>query len=161
MTIKPSQILLISLVANLCMLGSASAEIYKWTDKNGKVHFSATPPKDTSTKAVDIEKDIKFKIGKAQTGPTTPTVIKQKKSESKKTEQASKTKVAAKDIYKGDKTPSRLTYCNKLRGNINTLENSKNIKLVRKGETRPLTEEQRASRLKADKAMLEKNCKGL
>ncbi len=37
---------LLGLALLLCA-GSASAQLYKWTDANGKLHFSDTPPPDT------------------------------------------------------------------------------------------------------------------
>jgi len=43
----------------LCVLhlstASSSADVYRWTDDNGKVVFGDTPPKDKTTTAVDIK----------------------------------------------------------------------------------------------------------
>ena len=151
MTIKPKQASLAFLIITLYAVGSANAEIYKWTDKEGKVHFSATPPKDTTTKAEDIEKEIKFKIGKVQPPSTVTTAATSDKSKATKTKAGSTAK-PGKDRYANDKSPSRLAYCNKLQRNINQLK---------AGKKNQLTAEKRASRLKADKAAMEKNCKGL
>jgi hypothetical protein len=52
-------ILLVSLVG---WASSASAEMYKWTDSNGKTHYSATPPADVNAK--NIEAEIKLSTGK-------------------------------------------------------------------------------------------------
>ncbi|MES2825364.1 MAG: glutaredoxin family protein [Pseudomonadota bacterium] len=35
--------------------GSASAEIYQWTDANGRVHFGDKPAKNVKAKAVKVE----------------------------------------------------------------------------------------------------------
>jgi hypothetical protein len=54
----------------LLMLLSAAAvagEVYKWTDKDGKVHFSSTPPKDKEAK-VEV-KNYKGAIN-SQSAPT-------------------------------------------------------------------------------------------
>ncbi|QTR49627.1 DUF4124 domain-containing protein [Candidatus Thiothrix anitrata] len=42
---------------------SASAEMYKWTDSNGKTHYSATPP-PADVNAKNIEAEIKLSTGK-------------------------------------------------------------------------------------------------
>lgn len=42
---KHSKILLV--IALLCLAGTAGAEVYRWTDKSGKVHYSDTPPTET------------------------------------------------------------------------------------------------------------------
>lgn len=42
----------------ICLLlfaGAASAEIYKWTDANGKVHYGDKPAKNVAAKAVKLE----------------------------------------------------------------------------------------------------------
>jgi hypothetical protein len=53
------------LIAVLLLAGMAQAlaadKVYKWTDDNGVVHYSATPPEETQAEAVDIRR-----------GPTPP-----------------------------------------------------------------------------------------
>lgn len=49
-----------------CTLQTASAEIYKWTDADGNVHYTQTPPQGENnvTKDVkDIAKDIEMAVG--------------------------------------------------------------------------------------------------
>lgn len=41
----------------------ACAEMYKWTDKNGETHYTATPP-PPNAKGKDIEDEIKLSTGK-------------------------------------------------------------------------------------------------
>ena len=48
-----------------CMIASVEAEIYKWTDASGAVHYTQTPPPDLS-KAKDIAEDISLSTGKAK-----------------------------------------------------------------------------------------------
>ncbi|TXH72730.1 MAG: DUF4124 domain-containing protein [Thiothrix sp.] len=47
-----------------CMIANVQAEIYKWTDASGAVHYTQTPPPDLS-KAKDIAQDISLSTGKA------------------------------------------------------------------------------------------------
>ena len=146
----------------LVLLGTQAiqADIYKWTDADGKVHYSATPPKEPQKDVEDIEDEIKANIGKVQPSTTykAPTQTTEKASES-----ASKKSSAKKptDRYKGDRSPARVAYCNNLKNNIHTMENNKNGKLVKEGESKPLTSEQVNSQLKKDKANLAKNCIGI
>ncbi len=41
-----------SILILLCISYSASAEIYKWTDENGKVHYSQVPPNQIKTETI-------------------------------------------------------------------------------------------------------------
>lgn len=64
----------ILLMGALFASASAQAEMYKWTDKSGKTHYTATPP-PADAKGKDIEDDIRLSTGKlgntpAQTGTT-------------------------------------------------------------------------------------------
>lgn len=42
------------LMSALLILGPAHAELYKWTDENGQVHYGNVPP-DSRAKTLDIE----------------------------------------------------------------------------------------------------------
>ncbi|MDF2182207.1 glutaredoxin domain-containing protein [Neptuniibacter sp. CAU 1671] len=42
-------------VYNLVFLSSANAEVYKWRDSNGVIHFSDRPPAGTHSKKVNIK----------------------------------------------------------------------------------------------------------
>ena len=45
---------LIVLISALLFTVSASAEILKWTDSDGKVHFGNRPPADAKTSIVEV-----------------------------------------------------------------------------------------------------------
>lgn len=63
---KKTAIKLCALSALLsCMIANVQAEIYKWTDASGAVHYTQTPPPDLS-KAKDIAEDISLSTGKAK-----------------------------------------------------------------------------------------------
>jgi len=51
---------LIAFIVGLVFACVAFAEIYKWVDENGRVHFSDVAPEDQPYK--DIEKEIKSKL---------------------------------------------------------------------------------------------------
>ena len=46
------------IVCSLILLSKTmfAAEIYKWTDKDGKVHYSDTPPENQKSRKIDSEK---------------------------------------------------------------------------------------------------------
>ena len=135
------------------------ADIYKWTDKDGKVHYSATPPKEPQKNIEDIEDKIKANIGKVQ--PSTAYKTAPKTEEKTSTSSTKTSEKKSKDLYKGDRSTARIAYCNNLKNNIHTMENNKNGNLVKEGETKPLTSEQVGAQLKKDKDRLAKNCIGL
>lgn len=146
----------------LVLLGTQAiqADIYKWTDADGKVHYSATPPKEPQKDVEDIEDEIKANIGKVQpsTNYKAPTQTAEKASDNTAKKSSGKKST---DRYKGDRSPARVAYCNNLKNNIHTMENNKNGKLVKEGDSKPLTSEQVNTQLKKDKASLAKNCIGI
>lgn len=42
------------LLAQLCFVQPSVAQVYKWVDENGKVHFSDKPPVDAKTETVNL-----------------------------------------------------------------------------------------------------------
>ncbi len=54
----PAARLAAAAIALACAAGLAQAQVlYKWTDENGKVQYSDTPPKDSKTPVTRIEPD--------------------------------------------------------------------------------------------------------
>ena len=130
-----------------------SAEIYKWTDKDGKVHYSSMPPKEDPQKAEVIGAKVKANIGKVQPVTTykSETADQETKKKTKKTD----------DPYKNDRSAARIKYCDNVKKNISTLENNKNVNIVSEGKTKELSSVERSSRLEKYKDDLEKNCENI
>lgn len=64
------------LLASTFFTHTAFAEMYKWTDKSGEVHYTQTPP-PADAKGKDIESDIKLSTGKlGNTIPQAPAAEK-------------------------------------------------------------------------------------
>ena len=150
------KLILLSCLVTFSFSQTLHAKIYKWTDSEGKVHYSATPPKDTKTKAENIEDKITFNIGKMQPTTRRPTAQSKKKT----TKESSKVK-ATQAKYKDDKSQARMTYCNGLKQNIHTLETNKNVNIAQDGNLKPLSSTEKAARLAKEKSNLEKNCAGI
>jgi len=72
------------------MVGSVEAEIYKWTDAAGSVHYTQTPPPDAA-KAKDIAQEISLSTGKAQHSSTDKTA-KEEESKDKPKDEMDKAK---------------------------------------------------------------------
>jgi len=148
------KLMLSLLMATISFSHTLNAEIYKWTDKEGKIHYSSTPPKEDPKQAQEIGDKIKANIGKVQ--PTT-TYKKTSTTDEKK----ENTKKAAADPYKNDRSAARISYCTNLRKNITKLQNKKNVNLVIEGKPSALSDEQKSTHLKKYQSNLEKNCKDI
>lgn len=64
------------------MITSVEAEIYKWTDASGAVHYTQTPPPDAS-KAKEIAQDISLSSGKAKQAEKANTSAKSEEDKDK------------------------------------------------------------------------------
>jgi Domain of unknown function (DUF4124) len=96
-------------IALLVMSFSVSADIYKWVDSNGKVHYSNTPPPDVKGAKVKVEDPA------PPTGPATPPAtaeywrkkdeeFRQRRDELNKVEKEKTDKVAMDDAEKRKKS---------------------------------------------------------
>lgn len=139
---------------------TVQAEIYKWTDEDGKVHYSATPPQGKTTTAEQIGEKIKFNVGKVQTTTETAEPEKTTTATTEETEAAEES-APKENIYKGDRSAARVAYCQKIQNNIHILDNDANANVVEAGSSKPLEAAERAARLEKAKADLAKNCEDL
>ena len=64
MTKKPLTLCAFSLVL-ACAMANVQAGVYKWTDDSGAVHYTQTPPPDSS-KAKNMDQEISLATGKPQ-----------------------------------------------------------------------------------------------
>lgn len=137
---------------------TVQAEIYKWTDSDGKTHYSATPPQDSSAKAEQIGEKIKFNVGKVKSSEEKDDEPEQTATPAAEEEAD---KAPRKNIYKGDRSPARLAYCKNLENNIHILENNENANIIEEGGTEPLGTDERNLRLTQAKEKLAKNCEDI
>ena len=151
------KLILLSLFVTAGLSQALHAKIYKWTDSEGKVHYSATPPNDTKTKAENIEDKIKFNIGKAQTASNDS----DSKTESATKAEDSNENSTSENKYSEETSKARVAYCNGLKRNIHTLKTSKKINIAEGDNLKPLNSKQIKERLAKEQSNLEKNCQGL
>ncbi len=111
---------------------SHAAEVYKWRDKDGNIHYSDVEPAKQSSE----RKVVKAKDGK----PLTPEQL------------------AAKE--KADKAKLRKAECDKAKANVTTISGTGKILMDLNNDGKPeeLTPEQRASQTEIMKAAVIINC---
>lgn len=138
-----------------CSMNS-HAEIYKWKDASGQVHYSATPPTHKKAKAENIEAKIKMSAGKYK--PSSKIAKKKSPEEDKeKTSDAS-----SKDKNANNKpTKQLIDYCKGQRKSLKLLNNNQNITWEQFGKKTKLSAAQRKSKIKSIKSNITEECKGI
>ncbi len=103
----------IALVA-LCLLLAplASAQLYKWVDKDGKVHYSDQPPPATATKQINV--------APGPSGPAPSAIEKDKALEKARTESRD---AAKKSEEKEKVAKQREAECGKAKSYLQGLDN--------------------------------------
>jgi len=131
----------------LILTVNSQAEIYKWTDANGTVHYTAQPPVQSKKKikAKNIEDQIRSAAGRYKAPEKSAT-------EKKDGETGEETKLSG---------PSKqlLSYCKKQRENLSQLEkNYTNIWIDIKGKKTRLDQKQREEKVKSLRSQIKENC---
>ena len=147
---KPT-IITLSLIAITLSITSIQAKIYKWTDENGAVHYSATPPKRSKTSKLevkDIEDKIRYAAGKPRIG---------------KTNQTSEDPATQKDDDKLAPPNSKLIkYCKSQRLNLKQLKENFNTTWVSpNGKKSLLTQKERKNKVKEIRKSISTECVGV
>jgi hypothetical protein len=135
----------------------SQAEIYKWTDENGTIHYTATPPmqKQKRIKATNIENEIRSAAGKyrppakgSKAGSTD--VRSTSQDDSNKDEQ----------LAGPDK--KLIKYCENQRNNLEQLKkNFRNVWIDVKGQKTNLDQEQRKQKVDYLRQRIKEDCVGV
>ncbi len=133
---------------------SVNAEIYKWTDAQGQVHYSATPP-TKKVKTKEIGSEIRMAAGKFD-----PSSVKLK-DDTDESEAGNKSNDPSENTGKNKATKERIAYCKTQRKNLALLTNNKNIRWKSFGKETELTAAQRKSKMKQIKSQISEECKGI
>lgn len=128
-------------------VGTVQAEMYKWTDQNGKTHYTQTPP-PADAKGKDIESDIKLAIGNAKPAPESAPV-KQSEAEEKPETDAEAAKRSEQE---------HRNYCDQQRDAIKKLETNSLVKLKDENGERFLTADERKQKAEEIRKNLELMC---
>lgn len=135
-----------------CMIANVQAEIYKWTDASGAVHYTQTPPPDLS-KAKDIAEDISLSTGKAKHTEKTGTATKSAEDKDKPKDELEQ----AKDEGTKNEDKHR-QFCEQQKNSLKQLLSNPVIRWrSTENEEKILTAKERADKI----AEMEKNVKDL
>ena len=152
---KKSTIVSLSLLAITLSVTSIQAKIYKWTDANGAVHYSATPPKVNKKSKLDvkdIEDKIRFAAGKPSAGSSKKSV-EGPVSEGEDKEESSKL---------APPSPKLIKYCKSQRSNLKQLkENFNTIWVSKSGKKALLSQKQRKDKVKEIRKTITTECEGV
>ena len=104
----------------LALMGHAHAELYKWTDGQGKVHYSDQPP-TVSAQTIKVPQ-----AGQAETTTqATQSLNDQDQAYQKRREEAEKARV--KSEKEAEQARIQRENCAKARNNLNTLQNTPRV----------------------------------
>ena len=153
--------ILMTCIATFTLLFSVNslANIYKWTDKNGSVHYSARPPthtKQINTKIKDIEDKIRFAAGKHR--PSSQTSTTQQNNQKTNSSASS----ANSDVKLSPPGKKLIAYCQKQRANLQSLKkNFRSIWIEPNGKKSSLSQAQRKEKVKYLIKKIAEDCEGV
>jgi len=159
MKIISKQSVILASFTTLLVLMSANthAKIYKWTDANGQVHYTAQPPAQSKKriKVTDIEAEIKSKAGKyrpSKTASTTTTAATDDAQSSTTDETKSEEKISGPD-------KQLVKYCKGQKNNIAQLrKNFRNVWIDSTGKKSKLSQEQRKEKITKIQNQMKEHC---
>ncbi|WP_462379466.1 DUF4124 domain-containing protein [Pseudomonas sp. Marseille-QA0892] len=127
---------------------AVAAQVYKWQDANGSLHFSELPPNGVESLRVDT------RLAQAS-GPTTlplPRLDSQKaEDEQRAIDERVKAEVAEQEA-------NRNMFCTTLRTNLAHLKNNPRVRVQEGGEPRRVTEEERQQHIQDTEKRIADNC---
>lgn len=160
---KNKTITLLSLLAlslsTLAFDTSVQAKIYKWTDANGQVHYSAKPPmqKKIKVKPKDIEDQILMSAGKFD-----PSKVSKNKASEENQEKTEKNEEDGDNKNaKSKPTKQLIDFCKNQRKSLKLLKNNQNVSWEQFGKKTNLSAAQRKSKIKNIKSGISEDCKGI
>ena len=137
-------------LATLAFAATAQ-QIYKWTDKDGRVHYGEKPPEDVKSN------EVKVQTGGSGAPTEDAQSWKQKEVEfQKRKQERDKVDHAAGDADKAAERRKKL--CENARGELQFVSSGVLYENNDKGERVYLTEAQRAQRIERAKQKIAANC---
>ncbi len=141
----------ISSLAFLVNLG-ANAEIYKWTDAKGVVHYTANKPMQKKIKTENIEVKIRNAAGKYKKSANKTITKSSTNTRSSNNGDEKKTKMAGPDA-------ALISYCKSQRSNLSGLQkNFRNIWQGADGKKKRLNQEERKLKIDLLQKQISKDC---
>ena len=155
----------ISLMVLLMMFGiNAYAEINKWVDENGRVHYSDQPPpvsiKIKQLRTSSGSRDSADTSGEtASSEPAAPKTIEEREAELRKAQQAKKEAADKAAKEQADEEASK-DYCDQAKLSLKALQEGMRIAQIdATGERSYLDDEQRQQRIAKTQQDISRHCK--
>lgn len=125
----------------------ASAEVYKWVDKNGNTHYSDRKPKNTQSQSIHIKKH-------------SPSIQNDVQSQAKALDEKEASELQAKQVATEDEARKKEIEekCAKIRKNLKVIAESSRIRIVENGEVRYLSPEEVAKKKAHHQAQIAEFC---
>lgn len=138
--------LLIAVVLLLLAPLATAAQVYKWTDASGTVHYSEAPPAQG------------VKYSKVTTSGTVEPLVKPQTAEASDASDSSKAR--SETMPMADTPANRRSLCTSLEANLSTLRGDGPVVMQQGGKTTALDAAQRKQQLGTAQAQYEQYCKG-
>jgi hypothetical protein len=134
-------------VALLSASTLADAQVYKWTDAGGTVHYSQTPP-DQGTKYKEVK----------TTGTVEPLVSPPAQPAASTDAESANSQPAAPSAPVADTPENRQKMCTSLKANLSALQGSGPVVMRQDGKTVALDGDQRKQQADAAQAQIDRFC---
>ncbi len=143
------------MAAGLALLGVAHADVYRWVDNQGGVHYTETPPP-----VGNLDRGVKVRTYGAPTGGTEQgNARSQAIQDQLKAIQDQRQKAAEEQSKQETETARRTGNCQAARDNLAKLEIRTNRRLVDKeGNVTTLSEQDRLKRIEEARKQIADNC---
>ncbi len=143
---RTHQVLLPLLLAT----AASQAGVYRWTDAEGTVHFSQSPPPDTHAEPVTV------KPPPADSGLSDPSLGKSLEQFERR--RADRKKQQEETAKRAEAEKRRLANCEKARKNLATVTSRGRVRVIRANESVALTEEERQALIRKLEKQIQKFC---
>lgn len=141
----------ILLLAVLLPTLGMAAQVYQWTDAEGNVHFSQSPPPATAAQRLEV------KPPPPASDPGTPDWRKEAEAfEQRRTERKKREAEAAR---KAAEEKRRAAHCEKARSTLATVTSHGRVRLIRGDDAVVLTEEERQALIRRLEQQIQEFCK--
>lgn len=132
---------------------AAHAQVYKWVDENGRVHYGEKPPEGVKSSEVSV------KSAPSAAPPETSQTWKEKDAEFQRRKIEREQKEQASEAERKRLAEARRRDCANARGELDILTRGGGVyRTDEKGERLYLQESQRAARIEAAKKHIESSC---
>ena len=145
-----------AIVLVLAISPGQAAQVYKWIDENGKVHFSDRPPDDAATSAESVEIKVESGAGSSAASEVERRQLQKRLLEVFERERKEKKEAKAKEREEKQALAKR---CNEARDQLRQLQDASFLYDVDDdGERIVYTDKQRESATSEFEKQIEKHC---